>query len=310
MILHHQTPVFESIPLSTCLGKPVFLKMECYQPTGSFKIRGIGRLCEESVQSGKTHLISSSGGNAGIAVAYSGRLLGAKVTVIVPGTTSLEVCQRIALEGADVQIHGSVWDESHAHALRLAENNNGAYIHPFDHPVIWNGHATLIDELTDQCPELPDMIIVSVGGGGLFCGIMEGLKHRNWNGTTIITVETEGAASLASSVKAGKLVELENITSIATTLGSKQVTAKALEYALSPAVHSITVSDNAAIDACVKFSDDHKVLIEPASGASLSIVYQNHDSISSAKNVLVIVCGGIGANLQKMNEWKQEYFPK
>ena len=136
------TPVVTSSTLNKITDAKCYLKMENYQRTGSFKIRGIGRLCEEYVNSGITHLISSSGGNAGIAVAYAGRLLGTKVTVIVPSTTSLEVCQRIALEGADVQIHGSVWNEAHTYALKFAKDNNGAYIHPFDHPAIWNGHSS------------------------------------------------------------------------------------------------------------------------------------------------------------------------
>jgi L-serine/L-threonine ammonia-lyase len=95
-------------------GRPVFLKMECFQPTGSFKIRGIGLLCKECVDGGASHLVSSSGGNAGFAVAYAGRQLGVDVTVVVPKTTATDVSYRIEQEGAKLVVHGCVWDESHA----------------------------------------------------------------------------------------------------------------------------------------------------------------------------------------------------
>ncbi|MCP4349549.1 MAG: pyridoxal-phosphate dependent enzyme [Desulfobacterales bacterium] len=305
MALHIRTPLFESVPISRHTDKSVFLKMECFQPAGSFKIRGIGRLCEQHVSSGKSSLISSSGGNAGYAVAYSGRNLGAKVTVIVPETTSEGVCQQIRLEGAEVKIYGSVWDESHEYACNLAEKINGAYIHPFDHPGIWKGHATIVDELAEQCVQKPDAVVLSVGGGGLLCGIAEGLERNGWTDVPVVAVETEGAASLAASVKKGKLISLEKVTSIATTLGAKQVASKAFDYARALNINPVTVADSSAVDACLKFSYDHRVLVEPACGASLSVVYNCADIIKSAGTVVVIVCGGTGVSIEKLLQWQK-----
>ncbi len=305
MTLHIRTQLFESVPLSRHTGKSVLLKMECFQPAGSFKIRGIGRLCEQYVSSGKSDLISSSGGNAGYAVAYAGRKLGAKATVIVPETTSSEVCEQIRLEGAEVKIHGSVWDESHGYACNLAENINGAYIHPFDHPGIWEGHATIVDELAEQCSQKPDAVVLSVGGGGLLCGIAQGLERNGWTDVPVVAVETEGAASLAASVKKGKLVPLEKVTSIATTLGAKQVASKAFDYARMLNINPVIVTDGSAVDACLKFSYDHRVLVEPACGASLSVVYNCADIIRSAGTVVIIVCGGTGVSIQKLLQWQK-----
>ena len=305
MRLHVETPVFESLPMAEAAGRPVFLKMECFQSAGSFKIRGIGLLCKECVDGGTSHLVSSSGGNAGFAVAHAGRQLGVEVTVVVPETTPTDVCHRIEQEGAKLVVHGFVWDESHAFALQLSEKVNGAYISPFDHPTIWRGHATIVDELVDGGMK-PDVIILSVGGGGLLCGIVEGLERHGWEDIPIVAVETEGAASLASSVSAGRLVTLDRISSVATSLGAKRVGAKAFEYAKTRPVAPVVVTDQAAVNACLRFSEDHRILVEPACGAALSVVYNPVDEIGTARSVLVIVCGGIGVNIEKLMKWKKE----
>jgi len=279
--------------------------MECFQPAGSFKIRGIGQLCKEYKENGVEHFITSSGGNAGYSLAYAGKRLEAKVTVIVPETTPKDVCERINQEGAEVIIKGPVWDESYKYALKLANDLGAAYIPPFDHPTIWKGHSTIVDEMVHQCQRRPDAIILSVGGGGLLCGIVEGLLRNNWHDVKIIAVETEGADSLASSVKAGKLVTLDRIDSIASTLAAKKVAAQAFEYSKSYPITAYTVLDQEAVNACKMFSYDHHVLVEPAGGASLSVVYNNSEIIVSLKTVVVIVCGGIGVSLEKLEEWSK-----
>jgi len=304
--LHIETPLIESIPILRRTGRSVFLKMECIQPAASFKIRGIGRLCQHFVNQGTTHLISSSGGNAGYAVAYAGRNLGVAVTVIVPKTTPELVRDKIASEGATVHVHGSVWDESHAYALELCNTVAGAYIPPFDHPTIWEGHATLIDELAHQCPK-PGAMVLSVGGGGLFCGVVEGLKKHHWHDVPVIAVETEGAASFARSIEAGELVTLDSIDSIATTLGAKRVAAKALELADCHPVTPVTVTDEDALRACRLFADDHRLLVEPACGAALSTIYTMHSLLQSQHTLVVIVCGGIGITVEKLHEWEHAF---
>jgi L-serine/L-threonine ammonia-lyase len=107
--LHIETPFFESHPLSLQAGRPVWLKLEALQPPGSFKIRGIGRACQEYARRGAHRFISSSGGNAGIAVAYAGRQLAIPVVVVVPGTTTEPARQLIQQEGAQVIVHGPSW---------------------------------------------------------------------------------------------------------------------------------------------------------------------------------------------------------
>ncbi len=163
--LHIETPLLEFRTMNNKVNGNAWLKMESIQPTGSFKIRGIGFSCQEYFARGAKKLISSSGGNAGIAVAYSGRKLGIPVIVVVPKTTTERAKELIKIENAEVIVKGNTWQEAHRYALNLS-GNDAAYIHPFDDPLIWNGHSTLIDEVK-QSGLKPDTIVLSVGGGGL-----------------------------------------------------------------------------------------------------------------------------------------------
>ncbi len=304
MVLHKETPLIKSSQLRKQTGKKVFLKMENRQPTGSFKIRGIGHYCSELASSGVSRFISSSGGNAGYAVAYAGKVLNVNVTVAVPETTPKFVQNRIRECGADVEIHGTVWDETDEYAKTLARDLDGAYISPFDHPSIWKGHATIIDEIVQQT-EKPDVVVLSVGGGGLLCGAIEGLQRNDWSDVPVIAVETEGTASFAASASAGTLVTLDRIDSIASSLGAKQVTHKALDHYNTLDITPHIVSDRDTVKACLAFLDDNNVLVEPACGAALSVVYSNSDVICDAQTVMVIVCGGIGVTSEKLREWDE-----
>ncbi|MBN1992693.1 MAG: pyridoxal-phosphate dependent enzyme [Anaerolineae bacterium] len=301
--LHLETPMFENPAINQRLGKRIFLKMDCYQPVGSFKIRGIGALCQQAVRSGFSHLVCSSGGNAGYAAAYAGRRLHTKVTVVVPETTSETAKNRIRAEGAEVIIRGRAWDEANTYALELVKKVNGAYIHPFENPTIWDGHASLIDEVKRQCPK-PDVVVVSVGGGGLLCGILEGLHRNGWGNVPVLAVETEGANSLAASVEAGQLITLPQINSIATTLGAKTVTPKLMEWVQKHDIRPLVVADKTAVAACLRFADDLRVVVEPACGASLSVLYEHADVLADFESVLMVVCGGAGVSIEQLWEWE------
>ena len=183
MALHRETPLLESVPLGAASGRRVFLKMENMQPAGSFKLRGIGRVCEEAARAGATRFISPSGGNAGYAAAWAGRELGVCTTVIVPVTTSEEAKNAIAALGAEVVVSGESWKESNELALKMAgEDPKSKYIHAFDDPVMWDGHGTLMDEAAKQGPK-PGAVVLSVGGGGLLCGVVAGMDRNGRTGT-------------------------------------------------------------------------------------------------------------------------------
>ena len=301
--LHIETPLFESRPLTIGAGRSVWLKFDALQPPGSFKIRGIGLACQEYVRRGAKRLISSSGGNAGIAVAYAGRHLSVPVVVVVPETTSDRAKALIQREGAEILVHGSSWHEANALALSIVEESD-AFLHPFDDPLVWQGHSTLVDEVVQSGME-PDVVVLSVGGGGLLCGVVEGLRRSGWSDVPVVAVETEGADSLAQSVRAGYPVELPAITSLATTLGARKVCQQAFDWSRHHPLRSVVVSDRAAVSACRRFLRDHHVVVEPACGASLAVAYDGAPELEGYESVLIVVCGGVTATVEQLEEWSK-----
>jgi L-serine/L-threonine ammonia-lyase len=305
--LHIPTPLISHAPLSASQGRDVLLKMDSLQPSGSFKLRGLGLMCQRAVAGGATQLVCPSGGNAGFATAVAGVTLGVRTTIVVPETTAPSVRERIASIGATVVVHGRVWDEANLEALRYCSEPGAVYVPPFDHADIWDGNATLIDEAAAQVDEPFDAVICSVGGGGLLCGVVQGLHRNGLHHVPVIAVETEGAASFTMAVRAGRLVTLPAITSIATTLGAKTVAQAALDWTTKHEVACVTVTDKQAVAACLAFADDMRTLVEPACGASLAVVYENHPAVSRFKRPLVVVCGGIGVDLGKLAGWKHQF---
>ncbi|MDR7335537.1 pyridoxal-phosphate dependent enzyme [Roseateles asaccharophilus] len=296
--LHVNTPLLRAAP-GLFNHAEVWLKMDALQPSGSFKLRGVGRLVQQAAVDGAKAIVCASGGNAGFAAAHAAVALGLPVAIVLPSTSSAAVAERLAERGAEVLRHGAVWDEAHEFAQRLATDRGAAYVHPFDHPLLWAGHSTLIDEVVGAGLQF-DAIVTAVGGGGLFCGIVEGLRRHGLDDVPVIAVETHGAASLQASLAAGELATLPAITSIATSLGARRVAAEAFARACSHPTLAVQVSDVEATAACVRFADAHRVLVEPACGAALAAVDRQG---AGFKRVLVEVCGGMGVSVELLRSW-------
>lgn len=299
--LHIETPLFESRALSNASGRSIWLKLEAVQPPGSFKIRGIGLACQEYARRGARRFISSSGGNAGIAVAYAGRKLGIPVVVVVPETTTDTAKAKIQQESAELIVHGATWDAANALAQSMVSETD-AFLHPFDDPLIWQGHSSLVDEIV-RSGVRPAVVVLSVGGGGLLSGVAQGLHRHGWTDVPIVAVETRGADALARSLEAGHRIRLERISSIATTLGALQVCEQAFAWSKRHPLLSVVVPDQAAVSACRRFVADHRIVTEPACGASLAVIYDRAPEIEACASALVIVCGGAGVSVQQLQRW-------
>ncbi len=301
--LHVATPLWESAPLGRALGAEVWLKMEALQPTGSFKLRGHGAACRAARERGGRRVVCSSGGNAGLAVAYAARRLGLEALVVVPATTPESMRERIRSEGGEVLEHGAVWDDAHGRACELAAEEGTVYVHPFDDPLVWEGHAGLVEEIAETGVR-PDCMVVAVGGGGLMCGVLEGLEAVGWGEVEVVAVETDGAASLAAAMEADEAVSLERIDSLATSLGARRVAERALAWTRRRPVRSWIASDEQAVEACVRFAADHRVLVEPACGAALAAVYERAGVLAGHERVCVVVCGGAGVDTERLAAWR------
>ncbi|ANB15606.1 L-serine/L-threonine ammonia-lyase CHA1 [Sugiyamaella lignohabitans] len=319
---YHETPLLPSVYLSR--NCKVFLKLENTQPSGSFKSRGISNLVQSKIKNTtkpNVQLFSSSGGNAGMATAYAAQLHKVPCTVVVPKLTKQPTIDRLQKIGAKTIVHGDHWAAANSYLVdelipSLPDDIEPVYCHPFDDEEIWNGHATMIDEIKQQLQPLgkdirPDAIILSVGGGGLYAGVVRGLERNGWEEVPIITVETEGAATLYKSVGAGKQVILDSIDTVATTLGSTFIPKQVVKMAVQEhKTISITVTDKEACSACEKFAQDHKFIVEPACGASLVPIYENKlaslidlrpDSV-----IVVIVCGGTATSVDDIVSYREE----
>lgn len=305
MPLHIETPLLESHALGLAAGQSVWLKLEALQPTGSFKIRGIGLACEEYARNGKRRFISSSGGNAGIAVAYAGRRLSIPVTVVVPETATQLAKELIRRENAELIVHGPTWQEANALALSLLGESD-AFLHPFDDPLLWQGHATLVDEVV-RSGLRPDAVLLSVGGGGLLCGVVQGLQRNGLGNVPVVAVETVGASALAQSVNAGYRMTLDTITSIATSLGAKQICERAFALTKSHPISCAVVSDHSALTACERFLQDHRILVEPACGASLALAYERAPKLVGFETILIVVCGGATTTVDQLRDWEKRF---
>ncbi|KAI9046570.1 hypothetical protein LZ554_009314 [Drepanopeziza brunnea f. sp. 'monogermtubi'] len=329
-----KTPCVKSVSLSRAAGCNVYLKLETLQPSGSFKSRGIGNLLRNAIAthgpSKPIHFYCSSGGNAGLACVVAATMLKRPATIVVPLSTTPLMIEKLRTLGADVVQKGEHWSEADAYLreVLLDKDEHGVYVPPFDHEDIWAGAATIIDELEedDQMGKLGyDAVVCSVGGGGLFCGIMQGLEQhqRLAKGVKVLAVETKGADSLNLSVQNRKLMRLPAITSIASSLGATQVASQAFIWALreeeeeEEVVTSHVLSDAEAAMACVNFADDERILVEPACGASIAPAYSDtlhallFPSLSpeefSQKNIVIIVCGGSNVTLQTLQAYQERY---
>lgn len=300
--------------MSDLLGTPVVMKMENLQLAGSYKMRGIGNRCQMALMRGCERFVGASGGNAGVALARAARILKVPATVYVPVTASPMVVRKLQQDGAIVKIVGNHFQEAAQAAMQEVDEPRVTFIHAYDHPDIWQGHTSLVRELVYSSPK-PSCIITAVGGGGLLTGILMGLKEYGWTDVPIVAMETEGAHCFNLSMHAQKKIVMDRITSIAVTLGASSVCDELLRLKDDFKIYSRVITDKQAVQSCIKFADEERLVVEPACGAALSAIYtgvvadlaaQGFIDLAAGPAVLV-VCGGSGVSLEQLQVWDREF---
>ena len=209
---------------------------------------------------------------------------------------------------------GATWREADRYLREeiLKKDENGVYVPPFDHQGIWDGNSTLVEELREQVGEF-EGLVCSVGGGGLFCGIMEGLeKYYSGEEIKVLALETAGAESLHKSLQAGHPILLDKISSIATSLGAPRVAERAFSLAQKSNVTSVVLEDGEAAMGCWRLADDERLLVEPACGVSVAVCYDGRlkkliPELNEESKVVVVVCGGSGVTFELLAEWRRKY---
>lgn len=269
-------------------GGKVYLKPENRQRTGAYKVRGayykISTLSEEERARG---LITASAGNHAQGVAYAAKRFGAKAVIVMPTTTPLIKVNRTKALGAEVVLHGDVYDEACARALELAAEHGYTFIHPFDDPDVATGQGTIAMEIIKDLP-LVDIILVPVGGGGLATGVSTLVKMLKPN-TKVIGVEPEGAACLKASLEAGKVVTLPEINTIADGTAVKTPGTQIFPYLQKNLDEVITVPDSDLVVSFLDMVENHKMIVE--NSGLLTVAALKHISCRG-KKVVSILSGG------------------
>jgi threonine dehydratase len=284
-----RTPVVASAYFSQKTNSTLFFKCENLQYTNAFKVRGA--FCKITNMPDKNKIIiTASAGNHGLAIAYAAKKFGMKAIVVVPEFVPAFRRDMIKKRGADVIVHGTTMDELNAKVAEYTKNPDYVYIHGFDDDDIIAGQATVAYELLQEIPDI-DVIVVPVGGGGLIAGIAKYAKSFNPY-IAIYGTGTVGANAMSQSLKAGKLIALPKITSIAVSLGVTKVGERAFEIVKNYVNKVVTVTDEEAIRELKAILEKEKLLAEPASSCALSAMVSGKIPSIEGKKVAVILSGG------------------
>ena len=299
------SPVRFSESYSRRLGARVMLKLELLLPTHAFKVRGaLNALLSLSDNARARGVVTASAGNHGLGLAYAGARTSTRVTVVLPLNTPQDRVDAVRDLGSTVVVHGEDWNEANALALSLAEARGWVYVSPFDDPAIMAGQGTLALELLEQAPDL-DVVIVSVGGGGLISGVASAVKALKPD-VRVVGVETAGADCLAQSLKAGCLIELPRFGSIAQSLGTKRSTERPFAIIRELVERVEVVSDEAALRDLVKLLNAEKLLVEPAASCTLSALTEGLVPDLRGKTVAPVLCGG-NVTLPQVLGWLERF---
>lgn len=285
-----ETKLIYSDYFSAQTGNKVYLKAENMQVTGAYKIRGAyfktSTLTDEERAKG---LITASAGNHAQGVAYAAKAYGCKAVIVMPETTPLMKVNRTKSYGAEVVLHGDVYDEACEYAYQLAEEHGYTFIHPFDDPAVATGQGTIAMEIVKELP-LVDYILVPIGGGGLATGVSTLAKLLNPK-IRVIGVEPEGAACMKASLERGEVTTLPTVNTIADGTAVKTPGTNIFPYIQKNIDEIITVSDDELVVAFLDMVENHKMVVE--NSGLLTVAALKHLNVEGKKIVSVLSGGNM-----------------
>jgi threonine dehydratase len=287
-----RTPLLAATPVreQTEVVRGLLLKLESLQVTGSFKPRGainaIFTTPPERLQRG---VVTASGGNHGLAVAYAGWTAGVPATIFLPRSVAPDKLAKFATWGARVVVSGEVWDDSNNAALQRAEAEALAYIHPFADPAVVAGQGTVALEILEEAREL-DTLIVAIGGGGLIGGVAIAAKALHPK-IRIVGVEPVGAPTLRNSLAAGRLVELASLDTAAVTLAPRRSESLNLAIIQQTVERIVLVEDRDMRAAARWLWREFGVAAELSGAAAVAAVLSGRYRPAADERVCAIVCG-------------------
>jgi threonine dehydratase len=285
-----RAPLERSPLLSADLGADVYLKIETFKPTRTFKVRGaLNKIASLDDAARRRGVVAASAGSHAQGVAFAASALGARATVVMPrgvSETIVRVCQAY---GAEVLLEGDVYDDTLALAHRIERDEGRTFVHPYADPLIIAGQGTIGLEILDDLPDV-ELVIVAVGGGGLISGIALALRS-SLPAVRIVGVEPDGADAVGRSVRAGHLVVLDHPQSVADKLVAKSTELLNVDLGTRYVDEFVTVSDMDLERASYEYLEALSLLVEPSGAAPLAAVRAGKIDIEGRRTVLVVSGG-------------------
>ena len=294
----HRTPLLSSRMLSQLTGFEVRLKAEMFQRTGSYKIRGpLNKFAELTEEERRRGVICSSAGNHAQGVARAAQIYGIKAVVAMAENATPSKVAATRGYGAEVVLHGSIWDEANEKAQQLVRERGLTYIHPFDDLQLIAGQGTLGLEVIRDWSDV-DIVVVPIGGGGLISGVSMALKGHK-PGVRVIGVESSGAPGMRDSVKAGSVVTLDRVDCIIDGLRVKRVGQTTFEVVRRFVDEIVTLPDEKIFDAMLWVMHHAKLVVEGAAAAPVAALLNGLVKAPAGSRVVCVLSGG-NVNLDQL----------
>ena len=287
----YKTPCYQNLFLSKKTGSEIFLKLECYQPTGVFKVRGAFNIELSNLDKIKrSGVITASSGNHGLSVAYAAKALGVDCTVVVIRGANPDKLKMIELYGAKTVEDGETTDSIIRTARELSEKRGLFFIHPFDDPSIIAGQGTCGLEIAEDVSAI-DTVIVPVGGGGLISGISTAIKATMPN-CKIVGVEATGVPSLYESMAKNRLVTIEHPKTIADGLVGQTIGKMNFEICKQNVSEVVLVTDEMMRHAVKTMLLDMHILVEPSGAAPVAALLSGAYKPKPGERIALVISGG------------------
>ena len=285
------TPLERSRSFSEMSGADLHLKLENFQRTGAFKIRGaMNRIQTLSETEREAGVVTASAGNHAQGVALAASRAGVDATVVMPKFAPVSKVKATRGYGASVRLEGVDYDEAQAYAHQLERDEGRTYVHAFDDPVVMAGQGTLGLEIVDDCPDL-DTVVVPIGGGGLISGVAVAIKAQLPD-VRVVGVQAEGAASAAASLEAGEVTEIDSVDTVADGIATRAVGEETLEVMAEYVDEVVTVDDRETALALTLLLERSKTLVEGAGAVALAAVLSEAFEYEADETIVAALCGG------------------
>jgi threonine dehydratase len=285
-----ETPLEYSNTFSSMSGAEVYHKLENFQRTGSFKIRGatnrIMTLTDEQKAAG---VVTASAGNHAQGVALAASRLDVDSTVVMPKHAPIAKVKATRQYGATVVQHGADYNEAAARAHEIEKEEGRTYVHAFDDPMVMAGQGTIGLEIVEECPDL-DTVVVPIGGGGLIAGIATAITAKT--DARVIGVQAEGAASAAQSLRKGEIYERDSVDTIADGIATRRIGDQTFEIIEQRVDEVVTVSDPEIAVALTYLLERSKTLVEGAGAVPLAALLEETFDYADDEQIVLALCGG------------------